>query len=171
MPARTRAGRRHQKKIALVCYLCSQCSVSEHAASVPTSFRVSRGSWGCRAFPDNWFLYITYTRHAALFLRSCFAVLVADAALAWCRKKATRGLDQTVKRCAWCLLSCCFLPQTIYGKSRVLQVLLTMAADPRLAEDMLVDLLMDVLADETPCPLSEKESCELEAPSRFCCAG
>ena len=40
----------------------------------------------------------------------------------------------------------------------MLQVLLKMANDPSLAEDALVDLLMDVLADETPCPLSEKES-------------
>lgn len=48
----------------------------------------------------------------------------------------------------------------------MLQVLLRMAADPRLAEDALVDLLMDVLADETPCPLSEKESCELVAVYR-----
>lgn len=46
----------------------------------------------------------------------------------------------------------------VYGKSRMLQALLRMAADPRLAEDALVDDLMDVLADETPCPLSEKES-------------
>ena len=43
----------------------------------------------------------------------------------------------------------------------MLQVLLKMANDPSLAEDALVDLLMDVLADETPCPLSEKESCEI----------
>lgn len=43
----------------------------------------------------------------------------------------------------------------------MLQVLLKMAADPTLAENALVDLLMDVLADETPCPLSEEESCEL----------
>eukprot|EP00904_Undaria_pinnatifida_P012388 jgi/Undpi1/827/HiC_scaffold_10.g04291.m1 len=49
--------------------------------------------------------------------------------------------------------------KTVYGKSRVLQVLLRMAADPTLSEDALVDLLMDVLADETPCPLSKKETC------------
>lgn len=42
-----------------------------------------------------------------------------------------------------------------------------MAADPTLAEDALVDLLMDVLADETPCPLSKKEACELVAVSRI----
>ena len=48
----------------------------------------------------------------------------------------------------------------------MLQALLRMAADPRLAEDALVDDLMDVLADETPCPLSEKESCELVATYR-----
>ncbi|CAM9163147.1 unnamed protein product, partial [Ectocarpus sp. 4 AP-2014] len=38
----------------------------------------------------------------------------------------------------------------VYGKSRVLQVLLRMTADPTLTEEDLVDLLMDVLADETP---------------------
>lgn len=37
-----------------------------------------------------------------------------------------------------------------------------MSADPKLTEDALVDLLMDVLADETPCPLwGEKHSCEM----------
>ena len=55
----------------------------------------------------------------------------------------------------------------IYGKSRTLQVLLRMAADASLPEDTLVDLLMDVLADETPCPLSQKESCEFVAVSMF----
>lgn len=40
--------------------------------------------------------------------------------------------------------------QMVYGKSRVLQVLLRMTADPTLTEEDLVDLLMDVLADETP---------------------
>lgn len=49
----------------------------------------------------------------------------------------------------------------------MLQVLLRMAADPTLAEDALVDLLMDILADETPCPLSKKEACEFFAVSRF----
>ena len=69
---------------------------------------------------------------------------------------------------AWCPLPRCYrLLQTVYGKSRVLQVLLRMAADPTLAEDALVDLLMDVLADETPCPLSKKEACELVAVSRI----
>lgn len=40
----------------------------------------------------------------------------------------------------------------LHGKSRVVQVLLRMAADPTLTEDALVDLLMDVLADDTYCP-------------------
>ncbi|CAM9389881.1 unnamed protein product [Scytosiphon promiscuus] len=43
-------------------------------------------------------------------------------------------------------------PKMVHGKSRVLQVLLRLAADKTLTEDALVDLLMDVLADEAPCP-------------------
>ncbi|CAM9335044.1 unnamed protein product [Pylaiella littoralis] len=43
-------------------------------------------------------------------------------------------------------------PKMVHGKSRVLQVLLRSAADPTLSENTLVDLLMDVLADDTYCP-------------------
>eukprot|EP00903_Cladosiphon_okamuranus_P008969 g8581.t1 len=50
--------------------------------------------------------------------------------------------------------------KTIYGKSCVLQILLRMAADPTLTEDTLVDLLMDVLADETPQPPQPQPSLE-----------
>lgn len=46
----------------------------------------------------------------------------------------------------------------VHGKSRVLQVLLGMAASPELKEDALVDQLMEVVADETPLPPS-KGSC------------
>lgn len=42
--------------------------------------------------------------------------------------------------------------QMVYGKSCMLQILLRVAADPTLTEDTLVDLLMNVLADEMPQP-------------------
>ncbi|CAM9841980.1 unnamed protein product [Ectocarpus fasciculatus] len=47
----------------------------------------------------------------------------------------------------------------VYGKSRVLQVLLRMTADPTLTEEALVDLLMDVLADETPTRPGDPSQC------------
>lgn len=46
----------------------------------------------------------------------------------------------------------------VYGKSCMLQILLRAAADPTLTEDALVDLLMNVLADETPQPPQPQQS-------------
>lgn len=59
------------------------------------------------------------------------------------------------------------LLQTIYGKSRMLQVLLRMADYSSLGEDALGGLLVDVLADETTCPLSKKEACEFVVVSHW----
>ena len=42
-------------------------------------------------------------------------------------------------------------PQLLYGKSRVLDVLVRVSSDPTVTEDGLVDLLLDVLADERQC--------------------
>lgn len=53
----------------------------------------------------------------------------------------------------------------IYGKSCVLQILLRVAADPTLTEDALVDLLMDVLADETHQPPHPRPSREKSGES------
>lgn len=47
--------------------------------------------------------------------------------------------------------------QMVHGKSCVLQILLRVAADPTLTEDALVDLLMNVLADETPHPPQQQQ--------------
>lgn len=48
----------------------------------------------------------------------------------------------------------------------MLQVLLRLAGDPTLTEDKLVDLLMDVLADETPCLPLPSQGRSGERPSK-----
>lgn len=54
------------------------------------------------------------------------------------------------------------------GKSRVLKIIFQMAADPEFDEDKFVDLLMDALADETPCQPSSKEIvCKQLSPKRL----
>ncbi|CAB1108073.1 unnamed protein product [Ectocarpus sp. CCAP 1310/34] len=53
----------------------------------------------------------------------------------------------------------------LHGKSRVLQVLLRMTADPTLTEEDLVDLLMDVLADETPLLAGDPCQCVCMPPT------
>lgn len=60
-------------------------------------------------------------------------------------------------------LACCILPlsarsqsfgsiQVLHGRSHFLDALLRANSDSDLAENALIDLLMDLLADESPCP-------------------
>ncbi|CAN0466584.1 unnamed protein product [Ascophyllum nodosum] len=126
------------------------------AVAVTAALRRSRGSlvseflkgnesaeeYGSRVLKDRW-------RYAG------FNLVLVDSGSAWVL--SNKG-EEAVKRLPHGLYgvsnASLDTPWTkmLYGKSRVLEVLLRIVADSKLSEDALVDLLMDVLADDSACP-------------------